>query len=136
MAVKTRSTSKRGKGPWGSTTQAVVEAIQSGANTLSLISQATGVEYRKVNAYVYALECQERVIANNYDLKRCDQTFTVIHADRRPATKEAQGTRRIHPTAQAVPNLIDTVWHKIQSTTTLLQNTESLPTIRHKCMIE
>lgn len=136
MAVKTRTTtSRKGEGPWGSTTQLIIRAIQNGANTLAAIANMTGIEYRKVNAYVYALECQERVLANDYDLKRGEQVFTVIHPDRRPAE---QGARRHHPAAsQASPTLIDTVWHNLRpQQTNHLKNTASLPSLKHKCMLE
>lgn len=135
MAVKTRTTtSRKGTGPWGSTTQLIITAIQNGANTLAAIANVTGVEYRKVNAYVYALECQERVIAEDYHCKRGEQVFTVLRAERRTGDDRA---RRLHPTDwRSGVAKIEQAWHTIGTAQNLLQNTATLPTVKHKCMTE
>lgn len=135
MAVKTRTTtSRKGTGPWGSTTQLIIGAIQNGANTLGAIAQVTGIEYRKVNAYVYALECQERVVAKDYVCKRGEQVFTVLRAERRSSDCNA---RRHHPSDwRSALSQLDQAWNNLSSNQNHLKNTASLPTITHKCMTE
>ena len=65
---------------WGGATLAVIEAIQNNCTTLRDIANYTGIEYRQVNSTVTSLEKQQRVIADDYNVKRCDQRFTVVRA--------------------------------------------------------
>ena len=62
----------------GVKTYQVLDALVGGATSIPLIVQATGLTYRTVNALVYALEKQSRVMALSYDKQRCNQEFVVL----------------------------------------------------------
>jgi hypothetical protein len=73
---------KTRKKAWGTLTPQVVEAIQNNYTTLRQIADHTGISYRSVNAIINSLELQDRVIAESYEMKRCEQIFKVIRANR------------------------------------------------------
>lgn len=70
----------------------VMKAIESNCATLRAIADYTGILYRSVNGIVTLLETQERVQAEDYSLKRGDQQFKVIRADK-PYRKRAPSYR-------------------------------------------
>lgn len=74
------------------TTQ-ILEAISNGSKTISAISQRTGIHKRAVNAFVYSLEKQGRVLAQSYDVVRAEQSFQVIKREANPT----KGRSRVHP---------------------------------------
>lgn len=74
------------------TTQ-ILEAISNGNKTITAISERTGINKRAVNAFIYSLEKQGRVLAASYDVIRAEQTFQVIHKDADPT----KGRSRVHP---------------------------------------
>lgn len=80
----------------GAKTYSVLDAILQGSTRLPLIAQATGLSYRTVNALVYALEKQGRVVAQNYEVQRCEQELTVLRYNAYPSSNR-QSTQRAHP---------------------------------------
>lgn len=74
------------------TTQ-ILEAISGGNKTISAISARTGIHKRAVNAFVYSLEKQGRVLAQSYDVVRAEQSFQVVNREADPT----KGRSRVHP---------------------------------------
>lgn len=74
------------------TTQ-ILEAIANGNKTITAISERTGINKRAVNAFIYSLEKQGRVLATSYDVIRAEQAFLVIHKEADPT----KGRPRVHP---------------------------------------
>lgn len=62
----------------GLKTYRVLDAMLEGFDRIPSIVARTGLTYRTVNALVYALEKQGRVIAKDYDEQRCNQVFIVL----------------------------------------------------------
>lgn len=79
----------------GKTDSVIALLVKSPHLNLDQIADATSINRRCVNALIYALEIQQRILADDYDLPRCDQKFTVLRAqaDRSAIPK----SRRIHP---------------------------------------
>ena len=99
----------------GQKTYKVLDAMLDGVQNLPALSAETGLPYRTINALVYALEKQGRVVAQNYDARRCDQVFDVIQYGAAPtAPKNKHRVDAKHPA-----NVHATL--KIQSSFNLLQ---------------
>ncbi len=65
-------------------TYRVLDAIAAGFNRLPLIVEVTGLKTRTVNALVYSLEWQGRLVAADYEVRRGEQKFSILRyeADR------------------------------------------------------
>lgn len=85
---------------WGASTKQVIDAIQGDCRSLREIANYTGIPYRSVNAIVNSLEMQDRVVAENYDLKRGEQRFKVLRADKHPVRNRGFVE---HPRKRSVP---------------------------------
>lgn len=88
----------------GLKTYRVLDAMLEGFNQIPSIVARTELSYRTVNALVYALEKQGRVVAQDYDAQRCNQIFTVLQYEASTASsrsKLASRTKRsfdaLHP---------------------------------------
>jgi hypothetical protein len=82
----------------GLKTYQVLDAMLDGFQNLPALAAATGLPYRTINALVYALEKQGRVVAQNYDKQRCDQVFDVIQYEAAPsAPKNKSRMNAKHP---------------------------------------
>lgn len=82
----------------GLKTYQVLDAMLEGFTRIPLIVTRTQLGYRTVNALIYALEKQGRVIAQDYDDQRCDQVFSVLQYE--AATASSRTKRRFdaqHP---------------------------------------
>jgi hypothetical protein len=76
-------------------TQAVIDLLLHHPNlNLDEICAHSGIQRRCVNALIYALEIQQRVIASTYDVARRDQKFRVICVNHTAIPVQ----NRIHPT--------------------------------------
>ena len=75
----------------GMKTYQVLDAILDGFTRIPSIVARTQLSYRTVNALVYALEKQGRVIAQDYDDQRCNQVLTVLRYE---ATTASSRTKR------------------------------------------
>lgn len=74
-------------------TDQILDAISSGKKTITEIAEHTGIKRRSVNAFVYSLEKQNRVLADSYDVVRGEQQFSIISKKADPT----KGRPRIHP---------------------------------------
>ena len=72
-------------------TQAVLNSISQGNETLAAIGTDTGLSTRCISGLIYALERQGRVIADDYQKQRSEQHFTILCLHRAP------NGPRIHP---------------------------------------
>lgn len=75
-------------------TYRVLDALVAGTKTLTELSEATQINRRAVNAIIYSLECQSRVVAASYSVPRCEQRFAVLKYD----SDTRKGHDRVHPT--------------------------------------
>jgi hypothetical protein len=89
----------------GSKTAQVLDAIQFGHRTLKAISNATEISYRTVNALLYALEKQDRVIADDYEKERRNQVFEVLQYEA-PTARGRGAAPRVHPTKRGMPAVL------------------------------
>jgi hypothetical protein len=92
----------------GAYTRSVIDAILNGCSTLRQIADATGISYRSVNAIVDSLERQNRVLADDYKLRRGEQQFRVLHADRVPPKQRGYSC---HPRNRPTPMTISIPLH-------------------------
>jgi hypothetical protein len=105
----------------GLKTYQVLDAMLDGFQNLPALTAKTGLSYRTINALVYALEKQGRVVAQNYDARRCNQVFDVIQYEAAPtAPKNKRRIDAKHP-ASLHASL------KIQSSFNLLQQAFFFP---------
>jgi len=74
----------------GLKTYQVLDAMLEGFDRIPSIVARTGLGYRTVNALVYALEKQGRVIAKDYDEQRCNQVFSVLRYEAATATSRTK----------------------------------------------
>lgn len=74
-------------------TQQILDAIADGHRTITAIANATDIDRRSVNAFVYSLEKQGRVTADSYDVVRAEQAFSVVCMNADPT----KGRPRVHP---------------------------------------
>jgi hypothetical protein len=74
-------------------TYRVLSAIAAGANRIPLIVAATGLKTRTVNALIYSLEWQGRLVAADYTVQRGQQEFSIL----RYAADRSAGKLREHP---------------------------------------
>lgn len=77
----------------GLKTYQVLDAILEGFTRIPSIVARTQLSYRTVNALVYALEKQGRVMAQDYDEQRCNQVFTVLRYQAATASSRTRTKR-------------------------------------------
>lgn len=105
----------------GLKTYKVLDAMLAGVQNLPALTVATKLPYRTINALVYALEKQGRVVAKDYDEQRCNQVFNVIRYEAAPsAPKNKSRMNAKHPA-----NIHAT--RKVQSSFNLLQQAFFFP---------
>jgi hypothetical protein len=81
----------------GPTASVINALLASPSSTLCQLSMATGIHRRTINAVVYALEIQRRVLAADYSVARRDQLFTVIRAEKVAPSDDVPAYARVHP---------------------------------------
>ena len=97
--------------PQKSPTYLVLDAIRAAAQqdatttrkaNMAYLVAATGLSGRTVNALVYALEKQERVVAHTYEVPRREQIFTVLRYEpNEPRGHRDRASNRCHPAKAA-----------------------------------
>lgn len=100
----------------GSATREIIHAIQNDYTTLRAIADHTNMPYRDVNAIVTSLELQDRVIALDYKVKRGNQQFKVVRAEKQRARNRGAVEHPRHRLNLDDLNKIQTmhnIWHTI-----------------------